>query len=132
MTESPVRSRWVQGFYLTVVIAVVWVICFWPARQLRGESGVWWMSLAAISCLVPGWIVVFLSGLAILRNELTSLMLQTMVRLFIVAGVALFVRKVYPAVGFVDFFGWLLVFYLTALALEVWFSNGKRSAAGRK
>lgn len=90
------------------------------------------MSLAAISCLVPGWIVVFLSGLAILRHGLASLMLQTMVRLFFVAGVALFVRQFYPAIGFVDFFGWLLVFYLTALALEVWFSSGKRSAASQK
>ena len=77
------------------------------------------MTIAAICCLIPGWIVVFLSMVAIVRDELSAMLIQTMVRLFTVAGVALAVRKLRPELGFVDFFGWLVGFYLLALAVEV-------------
>jgi hypothetical protein len=109
----------VSAFWLTIVLAVGWCVCFFPARWLRGESGIWWMTIAAICCLIPGWIVVFLSMVAIVRDELSAMLIQTMVRLFTVAGVALAVRKFRPELGFVDFFGWLVGFYLLALFVEV-------------
>jgi hypothetical protein len=87
--------------------------------MLRGEAGVWWMSLAAIAVLVPGWIVVFLTSAAILRNDLMAMLVQTMIRLFSVAGVAVAVKKLRPDLDFFDFFGWLVAFYLLALAVEV-------------
>ena len=105
---------------LTVVLISVWVLCFWPARLLRGSDGVYWMTVAAICCLIPGWIVVFLSGVAIVRNDLAAMLLQTSVRLFSVAAAALVVRKLWPQLGFVDFFGWLVLFYLLSMAVEVW------------
>ena len=77
------------------------------------------MSLAAIAVLVPGWIVVFLSGIAILRNDLAAVLMQTMIRLLTVAGTAVIVRMLRPELGIVDFFGWLIAFYLLALAIEV-------------
>jgi hypothetical protein len=77
------------------------------------------MSLAAIAVLVPGWIVVFLSGIAILRNDLAAALIQTMIRLFTVAGTAVIVRILRPELGIVDFFGWLIGFYLLALSIEV-------------
>ena len=108
-----------SAFWLTFYLAVAWVLCFWPARALRGSAGVWWMSLAAIAVLVPGWIVVFLSGIAILRNDLVAALIQTMIRLFAVAGTAVIVRILRPELGIVDFFGWLIGFYLLALSIEV-------------
>ena len=78
------------------------------------------MTVAAICCLIPGWIVVFLSGVAIVRNDLAAMLLQTSVRLFSVAAAALVVRKLWPQLGFVDFFGWLVLFYLLSMAVEVW------------
>jgi len=119
VTESSLKNGLVSTFWLTTVLAVGWCFCFFPARWLRGESGIWWMTIAAICCLIPGWIVVLLSVLAIVRNELSAMLIQTMVRLFAVAGVALAVRKLRPEVGFADFFGWLIGFYLLALVVEV-------------
>lgn len=119
MTESSMKKGLVSAFWLTIVLAVGWCACFFPARWLRGESGIWWMTIAAICCLIPGWIVVFLSMVAIVRDELSAMLIQTMVRLFTVAGVALAVRKLRPELGFVDFFGWLVGFYLLALVVEV-------------
>ena len=119
MTESSMKKGLVSAFWLTIVLAVGWCVCFFPARWLRGESGIWWMTIAAICCLIPGWIVVFLSMVAIVRDELSAMLIQTMVRLFTVASVALAVRKLRPELGFVDFFGWLVGFYLLALFVEV-------------
>ena len=100
-------------------MVIGWVLCFWPARLLDGESGVWWMTLAAVCCLVPGWIVVFLSGLAIFPNDLAAMLVQTMLRVGVVSTVAVSVKKLRPDVGVSEFFGWLIGFYLLALATEV-------------
>lgn len=77
------------------------------------------MTIAAICCLIPGWIVVFLSVVAIVRDGMIAMMIQTMVRLFTVAAIAIVVRKLRPELGFVDFFGWLIGFYLLTLSFEV-------------
>ena len=87
---------------------------------MNGEAGVWWMSIAAICCLVPGWIVVFLGTLDIFPSDLGAMLVQTSVRLAIVGGVAVIIRKQKPELGVADFFGWLIGFYLLALAVEVW------------
>lgn len=119
MTQNSRSAGFKAALWLTFFVALGWVVFFWPARMLRGEAGVWWMSLAAIAVLVPGWIVVFLSSVAILRNDLSVMLVQTMIRLFSVAGTALAVKKLRPDLGIVDFFGWLIAFYLLALAVEV-------------
>ncbi|MEZ6058738.1 MAG: hypothetical protein R3C19_00080 [Planctomycetaceae bacterium] len=88
------------------------------------------MSIAAICCLVPGWLVVFLSRLAIFSNDLNALLVQSMVRMFSVATAALVVKELRPDLGVADFFGWLIGFYLLALATEVWVLFGRsRSVA---
>ena len=56
---------------------------------------------------------------AIVRNEFTAMAIQMLVRMLAVASVALVVRKFRPELGFVDFFGWLVGFYLLALVAEV-------------
>ena len=132
MTQNSRGAGLKSALWLTFFVALGWVLCFWPARMLRGEAGVWWMSLAAIAVLVPGWIVVFLSSAAILRNELSAMLVQTMIRLFSVAGTAVAVKKLRPDLGIIDFFGWLIAFYLLALAVEVTLLKQKISAASAK
>lgn len=119
MTGSSLKKAFVSAFWLTFLVAIGWVVCFWPARLLRGESGVWWMTIAAICCLIPGWIVVFLSRVAMVRDAMIAVMMQTMVRLFTVAAIAIVVRKLRPELGFVDFYGWLIGFYMLTLLFEV-------------
>jgi hypothetical protein len=116
-----------QTFSLTVVIAAGWFVCFWPARMFGGDSGVLWMSIAAGVCLGPGWIVVFLSGLTVFSSDLAVMLVQTMVRLVSVTTAAFAVRKTRPEIGFGDFFGWLIGFYLLALLTEIWLLFQNRS-----
>ncbi|MCR9202739.1 MAG: hypothetical protein NXI04_29190 [Planctomycetaceae bacterium] len=104
---------------LTAVVAAAWAVCFWPARGLNGEAGVYWMTIAAICCLVPGWIVVFLGGLVIFPNDLAAMLAQMAVRLVTAGAAALIVRDVYPSFGPDVFLGWLIGFYLLALFVEV-------------
>ena len=129
MTVSAPAGGFKAAVWLTIVVASGWVLCFWPARILRGHSGVLWMTLAAICCLVPGWIVVFLSRLAIFRNDLTAMLIQTLLRLGLVGGLALVVVVWRPEIGVIDFYGWLIGFYLLALAAETVLSRPKRRDA---
>lgn len=88
------------------------------------------MTLAAICCLIPGWIVVFISRLAIFRHDLAAMLVQTLLRLGLVGAVALFVVAQYPKVGIADFYGWLIGFYLLALAAETVLNQPDRRKAG--
>ena len=120
MTGRSLGSVFRSAVLLTVVIAAGWAVCFWPARVLRGSSAVWWMSVAAVACLVPGWFVLLLSRLSVFPNDLAAMLAQTLLRLGSVAAVALAVRMARPHLGIMDFFGWLIGFYLMALVTEVW------------
>ncbi|MEQ9410827.1 MAG: hypothetical protein RIK87_24155 [Fuerstiella sp.] len=115
---------------LTMAIAIGWVLCFWPARMLNGQTGVLWMSVAAICCLVPGWIVVFLAGLAIFPNDLATMLVQMSVRLATVGGAAVVVKKLRPEFGPTVFTIWLIVFYLLALFVEVYLLRSVNPASG--
>jgi hypothetical protein len=105
--------------YLLISVLLGWAVCFWPARLLRPEAGVFWMSVAAGSCLACGIFVILISVLVPSRDSLVVMLLQMMVRFGSLAGVALVVKNRWPQLGVIDFFGWLIVFYLLTLLLEV-------------
>jgi hypothetical protein len=87
------------------------------------------MSIAALAVLVPGWVAILVSSASLLKNDLSAMLVQTMVRLFSVATTALIVRQVRPELGIVDFFGWLILFYLLALIVEVAFLKSKAASS---
>jgi len=87
------------------------------------------MSVAAVCCLVPGWVVVFLANMTVFSNELSVMLAQTMVRLMSVSVVAVVVKKTRPDLGFSGFYGWLVGFYLLALLTEVWLMFRSRSSS---
>ena len=78
------------------------------------------MTVAAGICLLPGWVVVVVSSFAILSNDLALMLVQTMVRLMSVSIAAIVVKTVQPSLGFTEFYGWLVGFYLLGLLAEVW------------
>jgi hypothetical protein len=119
VTTGSGRGQLKAALWLTLVVVIGWVVCFWPARMLRGEAGVIWMTIAAVCCLVPGWIVVALSSLSIFPNELAAMLAQMSVRLVVVGGAAIVVKQLRPEFGPADFFGWLVGFYCLALIAEV-------------
>jgi len=119
VTEKQQQGVLKPALALTFAIAIGWVLCFWPARALNGQDGIWWMSIAAFCCLVPGWIVVFLSTLDIFPNDLGAMLVQMSVRLAFVGGAAVVVKQLRPEFTVAMFHGWLVFFYLLALSVEV-------------
>ena len=118
--DTSVRSGLLaEAARLTLTLCVVWAVAFWPARLLNGQTGIVWMSIAGICCLVPGWIVVMFSRLAIVPNPAAMVLLQMVARLTIVGAAAIVVRKLFPEFSISVFHGWLVVFYLAALGAEV-------------
>ena len=87
------------------------------------------MSIAALCCLVPGWVVVFLSTLDIFPNDLAAMLVQMSVRLATVGGAAVIVKKLKPDFGPADFTGWLIGFYLLALFVEVYLLQTESTSA---
>ncbi|MEZ6123529.1 MAG: hypothetical protein R3C49_10175 [Planctomycetaceae bacterium] len=112
---------WKPAVWLTVVLAVGWVVCFWPSRLLSEVEGVHWMTIACFCSLVPGWFVVLLGQFAIFRDEIRLMAFQTTVRFVSVFGVVLVVKWLRPDLGFALFYGWLILFYLLSLVTEVYF-----------
>lgn len=119
MTDGSQTNTFGSVRWLTLVLAIGWAVCFWPARLLQGSEGIYWMSMAAICCLVIGWIVAFLSRLAIFRGPLTVMLVQMMGRLLLILGVVVFVKFRHPELGIKEFFGWLILFYVLSLSTEV-------------
>jgi len=77
------------------------------------------MSIAAICCLIPGWLVAFLTTLSIFRNDVEKMLAQMIVRLTSVVAVVLVTKWMSPGLGIVDFYGWVIGFYCLALVIEV-------------
>lgn len=104
---------------LTVVFIVGWAVAFWPARLGRPDGGVQWMSIAAACCLVSGWVAVVLESIPAFRGDIRLMLGQMGVRVFAVVAAAIVVRLLHPEFGIVDFYGWLIGFYLLAMTTEV-------------
>jgi len=112
---------------LTGVFVVGWVIAFWPARMSRPD-GVQWMSIAACCCMVPGWLAVVLERVPVFRSDINLMLGQMGIRFFAVTVAAVAVKFCRPEFGFVDFYGWLIGFYLLAMVTEVIFLREKFAA----
>ncbi len=119
MTSRQVDGVFRQAILLTVIMLLGWVAAFWPARVWAGGDGIRWMSFAAGTCLISGWMAVGVPRLSLFPNDLAVMLAQTMTRLALVSIVAVVIKKMFPQVGFRQFYGWLIGFYLLALAAEV-------------
>ena len=104
---------------LTLLIALGWVICFWPARATGGQERVVWMTVAAVACLVTGWLVSLSTLLTRTVGPDKLAFVHMAIRVVIVVAIVLVVKWLKPNFGFVDFYGWLFGFYLLGMAIEV-------------
>ncbi len=105
---------------LLILSAALWVVSWWPARGLAGESGLLWMTRALLIVVIPGFINLLLSGLPILKDPLKSMLLRMGLRIAVLLPAVLVVKAWWPDVGIAQFYGWLMGFYLISLAFEAW------------
>ncbi|MBY0525993.1 MAG: hypothetical protein K2R98_21545 [Gemmataceae bacterium] len=110
---------------LLAISAAMWAALAFPARMKWGDSALLLSGVAALLCLVPTTLTLIWASWARDQQPNQQLLLVvggTGIRMFIVLGVGL---GLYQTVDYLQeqgpyaFWGWILVFYLFTLALEV-------------
>lgn len=119
-TRSEFRILLSRCFWLAVVTLGLWAVLYWPARLLGGRDGIDGLTISALLCAVPGWLV--FAAASRFRNagaQVPFIVLggSALRLLFVLIGVFV-VQAVREDLSFREFTLWLLVFYLGTLATE--------------
>ena len=118
--RSEFRIMLSRCFWLAVATLALWAILFWPAKMIGGRDGIEGLTISAVLCLIPGWLVFALCTqfrhagtqmpLVVLGGSVLR-MLFVLFGLFVVQGMR-------EDLSFREFTVWLLAFYLGTLATE--------------
>ena len=114
-----------QSVWLTATTALLWFILIVPGIYLGGITAIEGMTIAALLCLLPGWLVFcVLSRYRVSQNspgmntQALAVLLGTVVRmLFVVLGMIV-VEDFRSHLAFWNFRIWLGVFYFVMLWVE--------------
>ena len=106
-------------FQLVLVLLTGWLIAYWPAGVLHRASGIFWLTVAAGIMFLSG-----ISGLILVRvlkqvNTPAETFLHSGNRTLWVFAAVIVVKTSKPQLGFSEFYGWLIFFYLQLLIVEV-------------
>jgi hypothetical protein len=125
------------GLFLAGAL-LFWLVLVVPARLYWGRDGehsaVVWQSLLAVAlCLLPATLTLVWAGWAARQSpeqQLAAVVFGTMLRMvFVLAGGLVLYFRV-PICQDALFWGWVLVFYLFTLALEMTLLLVPRAPAG--
>jgi hypothetical protein len=106
---------------LTGATLLFWVLLAYPAWRLGGQPGIEGLTFAALLCLVPGWLVFFVSSrYRVGSAQAIAVLMGTTLRLMFVLFGAFILTSVRKNLGFREFLVWLIVFYLATLTIETW------------
>ena len=115
--KTPLALR--PSVWLSAAVVALWLVLAGPAWWLAGRSGIEGLSYSAVLCLVPGWLVFFLSSrYRVADTRVQVILIATTVRLLFVAAGTLVVLQVRPELRLREFLVWIIVFYLATLVAE--------------
>lgn len=104
---------------LTAATAGLWLVLTGPAYALAGTAGLEGLSYAAVLCLIPGWLVFYVSGrYGVADQQVAAVAGATLLRLAFVVGGIFAIGGARPGLGIREFLAWVVVFYLATLAYE--------------
>jgi len=111
-----------QSAWLIATLAGLWLVLALPARWVGGIAGLEGLTWAIGLCLLPGLMVLVVMGLVPkLAMAPHAILLSTAVRMLLVLAGVLVIRETRPELGFREFFAWLILSYMAALAIESFF-----------
>lgn len=105
---------------LTFAIAFVWAVLWWPVRVLSANADTSWLTVAAVSCWLPGLIFAFLRVAGVAADPTRAAWLMMAIRASVVVAVVGVLRIYRPDAEFQNCYVWLILFYVVSLAVEVW------------
>jgi len=104
---------------LTLVAALMWGAQAYFAYTFAGSDGLEGSAYAAFICLLPGWLVVYVtSRYPDAGSQASAVLLGTGLRMAFVLVGAVVLVKTKPGWGLQEFYVWLLIDYLVFLGLE--------------
>jgi len=117
-SEARVTLR--RCVWLAALAITLWGLLLFPAYRLGGGDGVEGLTLAALLCLVPGWLVfVFSTRFSTDNARLPFVVIGGSVLRIVFVLMGMFaIRHVREDLQFHEFILWLLVFYMGMLAAE--------------
>ena len=111
-----------QSAWLFATLAGLWLVLALPARWVGGIAGLEGLTWAIGLCLLPGLMVLTVTGLLPkLATAPQAILFSTTARMLLVLVGVLVIREARPELGFREFFSWLIVSYMAALAMESYF-----------
>lgn len=111
-----------QTTWLIATLALLWLVLALPARWVGGAAGLEGLTWAIGLCLFPGLLVLLVMGLLPkMAAAPHAILLSTAVRMLLVLAGVLVIRETRPELGFREFFAWLILSYMAALAIESFF-----------
>lgn len=104
---------------LSLAAAVLWLLVVFPAYALGGRVGVEDVSVFAIFCLLPGWLVFWLvSRYRVAHSQALAILSGSALRM-IFAGSAIYLVMTWRGQVENASLFWLVLFYLVTLAVEL-------------
>ena len=119
MSES---TRSSVAFQLSVILiggVGLWALLAGPAWMLAGTMGLIGLTISAVLCLAPALVSVAFDVL-FAPSQNVLFLISTGLRFGLVLASALVAKVSRPEFGIVEFYAWLIVFYLFTLAVETW------------
>lgn len=114
-TKHPLKQC---GILAAVLLGLFLVLCY-PAFLIAGMTSVEGLAYSIILCLVPGLIVLLMTGYFFRDAPPTSVMaVSTLTRIMIAGGGALILFNLRPDFGLANFSIWLLICYFASLLVE--------------
>ena len=108
-----------RSLILTGFTVGFWLLLAAPAMWAAGSAGLEGLTIAAVICLVPGWLVfLFASGYGSPNSQAVAVLGGMLLRMVFVLVGTVVVYSMRPDLRLREFYVWLLVFYLATLAVE--------------
>ena len=105
--------------WMGVIALLVWGVQLAPAYAIAGPQGLEGSAYAAILCLLPGWLVVYLTArYPNAGSPLMAMLLGMGLRMACVLVGIVVLMDVRPGWGMWEFYTWLLCDYFAFLAIE--------------
>ncbi len=119
---------------LTACTLLLWVLLLYPATLVWGDAVIVQSVAAALICLVPGLVTMLWAQWGLRstpEQQLAAILGGTGLRMAVALGSGLALFYGFPETFTEVFWIWLLVFYLTVLALEIALLVGAQPRAAK-